>query len=126
MDSEIDEKPLSPKRLGRRLLIIITTVTTIFAIVGFLLWDNRASFAEVAIINFFESRGIEVKDLTVSKSDTDGLIIQNLHLYHNGDINIERVATRYSIQGLQRGRIDSFEINNTTYTPPSGLSLIHI
>jgi len=126
MDSEIDEKPLSPKRLGRRLLIIITTVTTIFAIVGFLLWDNRASFAEVAIINFFESRGIEVKDLTVSKSDTDGLIIQNLHLYHNGDINIERVATRYSIQGLQEGRIDSFEINNTIYTPPGSKALIVI
>ncbi len=126
MDSELDETPPTPKRLGLRLLIIITTVTTIFAVVGFLLWDNRASVAEVAIINFFESRGIEVKDLTVSKSDADGLTIQNLHLYHNGDINIDRVAARYSIQGLQRGRIDSFEINNTTYTPPSGKALLVI
>jgi len=126
MDSDLDDVPPPSKRRWRAILITITAFIAVVAIAGFLLWDNRGSVAEVAIINFFESKGIEVKGLSVSEAETDGFTIQNLHLYHSGDINIDRISARYSIKGLQEGRIDSFEIINTTFTPPGAEALVVI
>ena len=125
MKSDLDNSS-PPKRRWRAFIFSFAAATSALVLSGLLLWDNRGSVAEIAIINFFESKGIQVKGLTVSKAETDGFTIQNLHLYRNGDIKVDRVAAHYSIQGLQEGRIDSFEIINTTYARAGAKALLVI
>lgn len=109
-DSDEDIPPAKPRWRG--VVIGIAILTGLLAIGGYLLWHNRAAVAEVAVINFFESHGFEVKSLKVAAAETDGLRLEKLHLKRGADITVDNLRATYTLDEIQKGKVDGFRIAN--------------
>ncbi|HAA93050.1 MAG TPA: hypothetical protein DCE33_11420 [Rhodospirillaceae bacterium] len=112
MTSEPEEDTASRKSAWRGIVIGIVVLASLIGLGGYLLWHNRASVVEVAIIDFFESHGFEVKSITVAAAETDGLTLEKVHLKRGADITIDRLRAIYDFDGIQLGKIDDLQIAN--------------
>jgi hypothetical protein len=118
MASESEQDTAPPSRRLRTALIACAVVVGIAAVFAGAFWFNRSGLAEVAIIDTLERNGFTVKQLTVSKADTDGLVIENIHLSKFGDIRAKKLTAVYSFDGIKSGKIDSFVIEAPRFAPP--------
>jgi hypothetical protein len=117
MDSENTADSQPPRSWWWKIFIASAVICILIVVSGYAVWANRANVAEAIITDFLEGKGFEVKAVTVSKAETTGMTIKGLHLFREGDIKIADLSAAYTLDGIRKGRIDSFKITNLKISP---------
>jgi hypothetical protein len=126
MDSENTADSQPPRSWWWKIFIASAVICILIVVSGYAVWANRANVAEAIITDFLEGKGFEVKAVTVSKAETTGMTIKGLHLFREGDIKIADLSAAYTLDGIRKGRIDSFKITNLKISPKGALPQITV